>query len=159
DPYYPGYGDDHDYTVAVTGLSGGSHTICVHGVNVGGGSDSVPICRAVALPSGNPFGVVDTATGSASSVHVDGWMIDPDTAAPIQVQVSVDGHAPTTVSANGNKPGLDPVFPGYGNLHDFSTDIPGTYANGVHQVCVVGLNVGGGVNGPSTCKSLTISGG
>jgi hypothetical protein len=154
---FPGYGDNHDYTVLLSGLSAGSHTLCVYGVNVGPGSSGTPICRSIVVASGPPFGVIDTLTVSAGLITATGWMLDPDTASAIQVNVKIDGTAVGQVPASGVKAGLDAAFPGYGDDHDYSFTTPGVALPGMHQVCVQGVNVGGGVNGAWLCQTIAVT--
>jgi hypothetical protein len=153
-----GYGDNHDYTVSLTSLSAGTHTVCIYGVNVGPGANGSPLCRTFAVLSGNPIGVIDSTSTAPGSITVLGWMLDPDTVGPIQVQVYVDGALQSTVTANGNKPGLDAAFPGYGDAHDYGANVTGSWT-GAHQVCVKGLNVGAGTDGGLICTTVQMPSG
>jgi hypothetical protein len=149
----PGYGDNHGYLATVTPTTGGSHTVCVYGINVAAGVNGAPICRTVSIPTGNPFGVIDSAVNNGTAITVNGWMIDPDTVSAIQVQVFVDGVLKGTATANGVKSGLGAAFPGYGDNHGYSYSTSTAYT-GTHQVCVVGINTGGGANGSQVCTSV-----
>jgi hypothetical protein len=153
---FPGYGDDHGFTVSLTGVSAGTHTVCVYGINVSAGSNSVPICRTLAAPTGSPFGVIDSLTSSAGNLTVTGWMLDPDTASAILVNVRIDGTVTSQFAASGTKAGLGAAFPGYGDGHGYSytTVAPATAGN--HQVCVQGVNVGGGSNGAWVCQTIVV---
>jgi hypothetical protein len=152
---FPAYGDNHDYSVTLTGLSGGAHTVCVQGINVGPGANSAPLCRVVVVPTGSPFGVVDTATAAPSTLVLTGWMLDPDTASAVDVDVSLDGLAKAPVVANGVKSGLGAAFPGYGDNHDYSVTLTGV-VGGSHTVCLVGVNLGAGTNSAPLCRTLVV---
>jgi hypothetical protein len=155
DAAFPGYGDNHDFTANLTGVTGGAHTVCIVGVNVGAGANSAPICRIVHLPTGSPMGVIDTVSSAAGAVTVTGWMFDPDTANAISVNATLDGAVVQTVVANGLKTGLNAVFPGYGDNHDYTVSLTGV-TGGTHSVCVIGLNVYGGVNSAPICRTITV---
>jgi hypothetical protein len=46
---YPGYGDTHGYSWTRTGLARGSYQVCVYGINVGVGANSLLGCRTVSI--------------------------------------------------------------------------------------------------------------
>ena len=149
---FPGYGSAHGFSVSVP-AGGGVHTVCVYGLNVGAGSSSTLGCRSVTVPSGSPFGSVDSVVAGVGSVSVSGWAIDPDTTAAIAVQVYVDGNW-VVRTADGSRPDVGGVFPGYGSAHGFSVSVPA--GGGVHTVCVYGLNVGAGSSSTLGCRSVTV---
>jgi hypothetical protein len=152
---FPGFGDSHGYTATVTGIWTGVQQVCVKGLNVGPGSDSALICSTAQMPTGPPFGVIDTTTTEPNTILLSGWMIDPDIAGPVQVQVYVGGVLKTTVTADAVKSGLGAAFPGYGDNHDYSATVTGSWA-GTQQVCVVGVNVAGGTNSPQICTQAVM---
>ncbi len=155
DAAFPGYGDNHDFSITISSLSGGTHTVCVNATNIGPGTDSAPTCRAVAIPTGAPYGVIDSVSTAPNTVAMTGWMLDPDTVGAIQVNEYVDGQSVGTITANGDKPGLDAAFPGYGDNHDFAVNLT-TLTGGTHTVCVAGVNVGAGGAGAKVCRVVTV---
>ncbi|MGY3262596.1 hypothetical protein [Frigoribacterium sp. 2355] len=143
---YPGWGTRHAFESTVTGVSGGSHRVCVQGVNVGAGSTVDVACQTVVMASGAPSLFLDEVSmGSPGKLLVRGWAIDPDTVDPVRVHVYVDGALSTKVTADVSKASLATAFPGYGDKHAFSVPVAGLSA-GTHSVCVYAINVGAGGN-------------
>lgn len=102
---------------------------------------------------GNPFGYLDAATPDTGGIRVGGWAIDPDTAAPISVQVSVDGVVSQTFPAALSRPDVENLYPGYGAFHGYDRTI--AVPPGSHQICVTALNVGIGSAKALGCLTAT----
>ena len=109
---------------------------------------------ATTLAGLTPFGSVDVARGGPGSVSVSGWVIDPDTAAPVGVHVYVDGRFAGAQTAGGSRPDVGVAYPGYGAGHGFSVVVPAV--GGTRQVCVYGINTGPGVNALVACRSVVV---
>ena len=104
----------------------------------------------VAIRYGEPFGFLEAVRPWLRSVRVQGWAIDPDTAAPDVVQITVDG-APSFTAAALARSDIAAAFPGYGAGHGFDAVIPA--AAGAHRVCAYAMNVaGGGSNALLGCR-------
>ena len=135
--FYPAWGPNHGYDVTIP-ASAGHHTICTYGINVGSPDANPSLgCRAIDI-SGDPFGVVDAATRVPNTTSVQGWAVDPDTNASIDVHVYVDGQFAGAFHANGSRPDVSAAFPGYGSAHGFDATVAAP--PGLHQVCVYGIN-------------------
>lgn len=94
-------------------------------------------------PSGTaPFGRLDAVVPDGDGFRVRGWVVDPDTAAPIEVTVST-GQRPIKSPADLARPDVGAVLPAHGPNHGFDVRYPGL-GPGVHQVCVWAENVGPG---------------
>ncbi len=150
---FPAYGGAHGFTQTVT-VPGGTHQLCVYGINVGPGSNAGIGCKTVVVKSGSPFGSLDAAVGVTGGVFVGGWAIDYDTTASIDVHVYIDGAFGGVLTASGSRPDVAVAYPGYGDLHGFSATIPA--ASGSHQVCVYGINQGPGANQIIRCAAVTV---
>src|SRR5207237_10790336 len=124
--------------------AGGEYTVCVYGINVGGGGNSLIGCRTVVVPSGPPIGSLHVALPIFGTIRVAGWAIDPDSASPIAAHVYVDGAVVSAENDDHSRGVWVTVFPGYGASHGFDIVVPA--AGGEHTVCVYGINVGGGGN-------------
>jgi hypothetical protein len=102
--------------------------------------------RFVALDSHTidrtPFGGVNTPVTKPGAAEIWGWSIDPDTTAPIDVTLTVDGANPTQTLASVSRPDVAAMYPAYGALHGF--DVTLALPVGVHVVCAYGDNVIGG---------------
>ncbi len=105
--------------------------------------------------TGDPFGNgFDKLAGVTGGVEIKGWAIDPDTAAPIKVRITVDGASATDVTADVARADLGTAYPDYGPNHAFATTIPA--ASGSHQVCVTALNVSAGSSKSFGCQQVTV---
>ncbi len=153
-----GLGNLHGYTATVLVPTGGNVQVCMGAVNSIGPGSSVSLgCRTVSLPGGSPIGVVDTAVAGVGSISVTGWVVDPDTAAAIDVHVYVDGVGRTALHADGTRNDVAAGFPGYGATRGYSGNV--AVRGGTHSVCVYGINVGVGTNVLLGCRNVQVSGG
>jgi GH25 family lysozyme M1 (1,4-beta-N-acetylmuramidase) len=153
-----GLGNLHGYTAIVQVSTGGNVQVCMGAVNsIGPGSSASLGCRTVALPGGSPLGVVDTAVGGIGSLSVTGWVVDPDTAAAIDVHVYVDGVGRLAIRADGTRNDVAAGFPGYGATRGYSGSV--AVRGGVRNVCVYGINVGLGTNVLLGCRNVQVNGG
>lgn len=146
-----GLGAAHGYNVTAP-VATGTHQVCLWLINAPSGPNPQLACRTVTISNAPPIGAFDTATGSAGTLRLTGWALDPDTAAPIQVHVYVDGRAVRSVTANGNRPDVDRVY-GKGAAHGYDVTVPA--AAGSHQVCVYAINTPVGVNPQLGCRTAT----
>lgn len=105
--------------------------------------------------SQNPFGAVDSVRVVPGGVEVSGWAIDPNTANPISVHAYLGGSvAKTTASLARDDVGK--AYPSAGPNHGYTVTIPAT-RSGTTQVCVYGINVGGGSNALlKPCQSVSV---
>jgi hypothetical protein len=139
---------------------------------VGGGTNDGTVTSGLAtadgwtrsLPSGNPFGHFESAvpgpgeTDGAATVQVGGWAIDPDTGAPIDVAVYLNGKWQSQIDANGIRRDVGNAYADYGDAHGFSTIVPVDLTPGVtNTICVFAINSGPGtVNTLLGCKAVPI---
>jgi hypothetical protein len=143
----------HGYYASFALPTNGEHTICVKGVNVGSGDTNAPAtCSTVTLnfsPAGQVSGV--TRAPATSNLAVNGWFIDPDTANPIWVDLTVDGTDTGRVLAGAVVPSLATNVV-YGDRHGFNTVL--TADPGEHRVCATGVNVSAGATSTPTCTII-----
>jgi hypothetical protein len=106
----------------------------------------------------NPFGALEFAFAgdTTSGVNLIGWAIDPDSAAPISLQVYWDGAFVTNINADQTRTDIGAAYPGYGNAHGFNTRVSIPYTIGNHTLCVTGINVGGGANTQIACHTVAM---
>ncbi len=153
---FPGFGAAHGFTATVP-ATGGTHSVCVFLINTGAGNANPSLgCRTIAV-GGNPFGHLETVAAGPDQITISGWAIDPDTTAPINIDIYLDGTLDTRILANINRPDVAAAFPAYGATHGFSTTIaaPG----GTHTVCAYCINTGTGNANPSLgCRTLAVGG-
>ena len=143
---YPAYGPGHGYDIPLT-LTAGTHQVCTYAINVGPGNVNPQLgCRSITFDA-NPLGGYEAASATPTSVRVQGWTLDPDTADPIAVHVYVDGVFRGQALANGSRPDVAAYFAGWGAAHGFDVTVPAPA--GPHQVCVFAINAG-----PGTANTL-----
>ena len=137
------------------GIAGGRHEVCVFFINVGGGGNTSS-CSTVTVPTGNPFGYLDSAVVSGNAVTVKGWSIDPDTRAPIDVHLYANGQA-TVVRADEERPDVGRAYSAYGSAHGYEQEL--TLAAGSWNICAFGINAGGGdANTVLGCQTVVVTG-
>lgn len=105
---------------------------------------------------GSPFGFVDQLVHSPAGVTFGGWAIDPDTGAPIDVHLYRNGGFLGAVRADGARPDVAAVHPGFGAGHGWSAvlDTP----EGTHRFCAYAINVGAGAPYVELgCQTLVVS--
>jgi SpoIID/LytB domain protein len=151
---FPGYGAAHGFDVTIP-VAGTSNTLCAYVINAGPGTNRLIACRTITTPI-DPFGNVDSVTGTVDGVDVAGWAIDPDTRDPIPVHVYVDGAPAGVLDAGVERQDIAAAFAGYGAAHGFAGSIAAT--PGPHRVCVYGINAMAGSNALIGCRSVTVPG-
>lgn len=151
----PHLGSRHGFSVTVPVTTTGANDVCVYGINVGAGGNSMLKCVRVDALSGSPFGSLENVAVVQGGVTAAGWAIDPDTADPIDVHIYV-GSVGTAVRADHDRADVAAVHSRYGPSHGFGRTI--TASPGVHQVCAYGINVGLGGNTALGCREVTVPG-
>ena len=143
----------------------GSHTVCIVAMNTGAGLSSVLKC--VPLPLGtvlttaqiathSPAGAYQSATATATSLHVTGWSDDPDYLNRAAVVVLyVDGNPAATVVTTVWPTGVTPPT-GAGARSKYDITVPVT--TGAHVGCIWVVNIGLGSNRFLGCKTVDTRG-
>ena len=134
----------------------GPHRVCASAGNVNLGADGPLGCLSVLVPgltpaqiaAHSPFGMLDKATVSGTTVSLVGWAADPDALSqPLAITATVDGKAAVLTSAKTQaRPDVVAVKhtgPDQGYL--LTTTVT---ANGLHTVCTTAANVS--VGNPTT---------
>ena len=153
---FPQFGATHGFNGSVSGLSPGTHSVCIFAINVSYGQNTLLQCKDVVVPGGPPTGLLDPPhLLPDGSVVVSGYAVDPDVTTPVTVRIAVDGGAPTSRTASTNRPEVATTNPGYGTAHGFSWSIPGLAA-GNHTVCVTAVNIGVGSDAALGCRDVIV---
>jgi hypothetical protein len=109
-----------------------------------------------ATPPHTPFGHVDSAAQVGASMRVTGWAIDPDTTAPIHVDIYADGRGLRRLTADIPRPDVARIFPGRGTNHGYSFSV--AMAAGTHRICAYAINAGAGSSNPLLgCRTVTLT--
>jgi peptidoglycan hydrolase-like protein with peptidoglycan-binding domain len=140
--HYPAYGPRHGVQATLS-LPEGTHSVCLQVVNAKGtpGADVSIRCRSVVVQH-RPTGSFDSILPGPDGVRVTGWAIDPDTAAPVRVQVLANGRKVADPLADVARPDVARLHPAHGPRHGLLVDrleLP----LGTHSVCLVALNAAG----------------
>lgn len=151
---WPGFGDKHGY-VADLSLSQGTHRVCTTASRASGSGSVALGCSAVTVRH-NPLGPYEALYQVPGGTYARGWALDPDTTAPINVILSVDGKRVRMVKATAARPDLAQAYPAHGTDHGWSTvwNVP----EGTHRVCAFLANAAG-TPGPETaagCRTVTV---
>ena len=153
---YPGYGGAHGFSLAVP-HPGPPHNVCVVALNTGSDAGNVDLgCRPVPLRlTGSPFGALDVVTATRRTIRVGGWVLDPDRPDATAVHVYVGGRFAGSGLANGRRPDVGTAYPLSGPVHGFDIAVPAP--SGAQEVCVYGIDVGGGSpNAVIGCRTVTV---
>jgi hypothetical protein len=150
----PGAGPRHGYQAQLP-MAPGSHEVCVFAINVKQGTVSPGLGCATVSVGRPPTGNFEAATVKGAVVSLDGWALDPDTTAPIDVHVYADDKFAAVVPAGGSRPDVAAAFPASGPGHGFRGAI--VLAPGRHKVCAYAINVVGGTGNPSLgCRDVVV---
>lgn len=151
---YPSYGARHGFEADVPAVGSGRRTVCAYAINVLSGGNTQLGCATLDAMSGSPTGYLDSVGAIAGGVRVTGWSIDPDTAGPAAVDISIDGVV-SSVVANVSRSDLALLFPAYGGAHGYSATL--SAAAGTHKVCAIARNTGPGSDAALGCLSVTVT--
>ncbi|WP_375491236.1 fibronectin type III domain-containing protein [uncultured Jatrophihabitans sp.] len=145
---YPNTGTHHGFDHSVT-VAEGTHTVCVRAANIGYGVDAVLPCKTVVM-NYTPTASIGTPSATATGMRVVGWSVDPDTAAPTAVRISVDGRGAGTTMANHT--GVHAAHRG----HYLTVGVRSV--SGRHAVCLVAVNeLYGTHDSPASCTTTTLA--
>lgn len=152
-------GNNQGFVTDVPTRGEGVNKVCAFANAVRYSTASAPIgCRTVIIE--NPFGTLDSVTGSAGSFTIGGWVLNPNNPGErVEVHVYDDGPSGTRgtpgVIANQSRPDVANAFAGYDNDHGFSATIPAE--PGQHRVCTYAITTGGGTGNPQIgCRDVTV---
>ena len=157
--FFPQYGGGHAYSAWLGGVPRGRHTACAFGIDEAPpGGNSVLGCREVVVPGGSPFGAVDGVHGvGGNQLRLIGWTLDPDTVAPTDVHVYVDGVGYNLGPADRPRHDLAAAFPSYGSARGFDAVVPATFAPGPHVVCSFAIDRrGGDAHSLMNCRTVVL---
>lgn len=155
--------DKHYVSSYVTGYHGfrevvparpGSQ-VCVQPIEFGGEpwERGLGDCKQFTV-SVNPTGAFESVGAVAGALRVQGWAIDPDTASPIEVRVTIVDNTGSRVAGQmaANVPRNDVALPGYGVDHGFDGTIPRPAR--ATTVCVDAVNADAGTDVRLGCKPI-----
>jgi len=113
----------HGFQTTLTGIAPGSHNVCVFGINVGPGANTLLNCGDVTVPSSAPVGSLDTVTGGQGTIAVSGWALDRDSSAATAYKVQVDGVGAIAATADVQRADIAAKYPGASSTVGFSKTV------------------------------------
>lgn len=151
---FPLYSARHGFGIRVP-VPVGTSSVCAYAIDDARSDRARALgCRSV-LRTSAPFGNVDGATRIPGGAQLQGWAIDPDTAAPIAVHAYANGRLVGYGTANRSRPDIGAAFPAYGADHGFAIDA--ALPSGRQTVCLYGIDAEGGVNPSLGCRTVDVS--
>ncbi|WP_175985906.1 hypothetical protein [Microbacterium tenebrionis] len=139
---------------SVISLQPGTRKVCLVAENVGRGSSLSFPCTWLNIPSGDVLGSVASWNAVPQGIQVSGWLLDPDTTAPVRVQVLVNNKWSRTIVADAYSEAGMAQYPQYGTAHGLQQRIP--LSAGWNKVCLIADNVGGGAPRDLGCRTTTV---
>ncbi|MBB4695631.1 fibronectin type III domain-containing protein [Paractinoplanes abujensis] len=136
---HPAYGGDHGFTLTVPEGAEGEHRICLSARATSLGCQTWTVRH-------NPYGGVDSVVLTGDQVRIAGWAVDPDQpTTSTLVDIGVDGKYLRTTTADRPRPD--------GSRNGFEMTVDA--ADGVHEVCALGWNLGLGDHAYLGCRSYS----
>ncbi len=158
---FPVWGPGRGWSLTLQGLGVGTHYVCVYGINAPGTPGANPpfACRNMKIERlGSPFGSLDSVVQSGpGTLLVQGWTIDPDSSASLNVDVLVDGVVRGSGIASTSRPDVGAAYYPKGNNHGYRINATGVLG-GNRQVCVRAANASGtpGTTQTIACTTVTV---
>ncbi|WOQ68827.1 hypothetical protein RYJ27_08900 [Microbacterium limosum] len=150
---FPNVGAAHGFDVRVPANPGEQVNVCVYGINVGVGQNTLLSCSMSTPVTGPPLGSLDAVVPVEGGVRVSGWSLDPDTTNPGIVHLYVDDLGYSMVATSPRRD-LATLFPRHGGNRGFDIVLGAT--PGPHRVCAYGIDSAGGVNTNLGCRDVTV---
>lgn len=132
----------------------GTRKICLVAENVGRGTSLNFPCTWLSVPTGAVLGSVASWRAVPQGIHVSGWLLDPDTIAPVRIQVLVNNKWSRTIVADANDDAVANQYPHYGSAHGLDRVVP--LNPGWNKVCLIADNIGGGATHDLGCRTTTV---
>ena len=131
-------GKTHTYRVAAYDAAGATSALSAPITATTGSNQSNPLPPG--LNSEAPIGEMQLTDMGNNEVAVAGWALDPDTNAPVNVHIFVDGVRKKVGPAITFRPDIGAAF-GQGNNHGFYFRVPTT--NNIQTICAWAINNAG----------------
>ncbi|MSW63698.1 MAG: hypothetical protein F2825_02275, partial [Actinobacteria bacterium] len=150
----PAFGNRHGFSVPVT-VSQGTHSVCAYGINVGAPAANPSLGCVTVDTRGLPYGNVEFLSVDEGAAQITGWAIDPDSSAPVDIHVYVNGALAAYGPANLTRTDVAAAHPGAGSARGFS--MRAGLQPGDNQVCVYAINVPMPAMNPSLlCRTVRL---
>ena len=155
---FPWAGGSTGFAGTISTQGAGANRVCAYAINVNPPRRNPSIgCQTIQVR--DAFGSLDAVGVTRDKFTVYGWAVNPNNPGE-SVQVHVYDFGPSGTRgysgtrANGSRPDIPSVYPGYSANHGFVSTIP-SLEEGTHRVCAYGITTGGG-NGNSLLGCQTV---
>ncbi|MFI6816063.1 fibronectin type III domain-containing protein [Nonomuraea sp. NPDC050328] len=129
--------------------------VCAQVRNIGAGASKSIGCVNKTIKV-DPFGAWESSTRENGKIRVKGWVLDPDSTDPVQVDVYDRKGFLGSFMANKSRPDAMAAYPEYGTLHGFDALMPENETDGENHVCLVVINKGPGTFGDWGCYAYPV---
>jgi hypothetical protein len=129
----------------------GAYTLTVSSTQ--NGATALPWSTTAA--TGAAMGSIDALAPGGRQVSVRGWAAMGDTAASVQVEVTVDGAVRASQTASLPRPDVAAAFPAYGPAHGYAITASGVEA-GSRSVCVRVIDPATGARTTLACGTIEV---
>ncbi len=154
-PQYAAFGVAHGLSITVP-VPAGTHAVCLTADPISPSGVAGQIGCTTVTRSSDPDGRLSGLSLSRSRVAISGWALDPDTADPTFVTMTVDGRLYASAHAMRTSTVAGTTYPGWGVTHGY---LVGAYVRaGPHRVCVIGVNLAAGTDAGLGCRTVVASG-
>lgn len=136
---YPSFGPNHGFLYEIA-LPDGNHQLCALVTNLLAGTDAQVGCQSVTVQN-NPVGTANPVTVVNNTATLTGTATDANTTGPVLVRAYRDGQY---------------AGAGWTDASSHAYSIAITVAEGSHQVCLYGINVGAGATGTLGCQTVLV---
>ncbi|MEO5842596.1 MAG: S8 family serine peptidase [Acidimicrobiales bacterium] len=149
-----GDGDTQRFSLIVPIDGGITFGLCIDIQGARATTATRVVCASVTGPDGPPIGSVDVVQAGLGVLAVQGWAIDPDASASVDVHIYIDGVLVTGTRADRTRDDVGRAYPGYGNAHGFGATV--AIAGGRHVVCVYGIDGDDDENALIGCREFVM---
>ena len=151
---WKGFGDAHGYA-ALLPMNPGAHSVCATALRASGTGSTALGCKPFTMRS-NGAGAFEALYQTPTGTYAKGWAFDPDSAASVNLVLSVDGQRVRQLMATTPRQDVAYANPVNGANHGWATtwNVP----TGTHQICAYAANAAGtpGVEALIDCRTLTV---
>ena len=155
---WTGFGADHGYAVRLPltdPITPGTHRVCATALRVSGSGSTNLGCQSFTMRDSG-IGALEQLRQTPAGVHATGWALDPDSADPVGVALTVKGRPTRRLTAAAPRADIAAAHPANGARHGWATTWP--LPAGTHQVCAYAANAAGtpGTGGLLGCRAVTV---
>ncbi|HYN74271.1 MAG TPA: hypothetical protein VES60_17390 [Nakamurella sp.] len=157
---YPWAGGATGFSAGLPPMGEGTNSVCAYAIEVNPPRTNPLLgCRTIQVR--NAVGYLDGVGVDTRQIVTAGWALNPNNPGEhVEIHVYDTGPSGTRgypgFRADGDRPDVAWVFPGYGADHGYRTAIPSVEV-GTHSVCTYAITTGGGAgNALLGCRTIQV---